>query len=922
MKKMLALLMALLIVGSLSGCGSFNIELPGLGDILGNQNHIHSYDENGQCIGCDRKVSVGLEYELSNDGTFYSVTGVGSCRDVHIVIPENYMGVTVARIEDNALRDIDWLENISIPDSIKTIGSNNFNGCPMLHYTVYDNARYLGNEENPYFALIEGIDEAASTCNIHTQTKITADGAFWGCEIVSITIPDGVTHLGVDSFRECPLEQVSLPNSIEYVCDFPKTVCTEYAGGYYLGNDSNPYLVLMEIDPDISYLVIHEDTKIAWVSSSNCDTITSITIGRSVTDFLWNGENNLESIQVENGNKKYKAKNNCLIDVSSKTLVLGTKNSIIPGDGSVEIIGARAFEDCKTLSEITIPNKIKRIESWAFSDCDSLTSIAIPNSVEYVGMGSFFACKSLRNVGIGSGVTKLNGSTFAYCEKLENIHLPSITSLSNEFYGCTSLKSIYVSDSLAEISSISSLDDCHALEFTEYDNGLYLGSVNNPYVVLMKVANENISSMSIHEDTRVVADSAFSGCGRLTNITIPDGVISIGYRAFSKCSNLTSINIPDGVTSIGYRAFYDCSNLTSITIPDGVTSIGDYAFYRCSSLTSINIPDSVTSIGEAAFYGCSLESITVEAANTVYHSDGNCLIKTSTKTLIAGCKNSIIPDDGSVTIISEWAFSDCSGLTSITIPDGVTSIGSGAFSYCSSLTSITIPDSVTSIGDTAFFGCSSLTSITIPDGVTSIGYRAFYDCSNLTSITIPDGVTGIGDSAFDGCWSLTSITIPDSVTSIGDSAFDGCSSLTSINIPDSVTSIGNNAFRYCNSLTSITVDENNTAYASQDGILYNKDKTQFVHIPQKIFGSVTIPNGITSIGNNAFHYCNSLTSITIPDGVTNIGELAFYDCSSLTGITFAGTMEQWKVIAKGRYWNESTGDYTIYCTDGEIKKGE
>ena len=192
--------------------------------------------------------------------------------------------------------------------------------------------------------------------------------------------------------------------------------------------------------------------------------------------------------------------------------------------------------------------------------------------------------------------------------------------------------------------------------------------------------------------------------------------------------------------------------------PDSVTSIGEQAFYDCTGLTSITIPNSVKSIGNYAFSGCTgLESIIVKSGNAAYHSAGNCLIKTGNKTVIAGCKNSIIPNDGSVTEIGNSAFSGCVGLSSITIPDSVTWVRDCAFSGCTGLTSVTIGNGVTEIGSDAFSECTGLTSITIPDSVTSIGWFAFDRCTGLTSITIPDSVTSIDDYAFSDCTGLTDV---------------------------------------------------------------------------------------------------------------------------------------------------------------------
>ncbi len=387
---------------------------------------------------------------------------------------------------------------------------------------------------------------------------------------------------------------------------------------------------------------------------------------------------------------------------------------------------------------------------------------------------------------------------------------------------------------------------------SQYFRYYYYGAVTIPATVTYDGTTYSVTA---------IGEGAFLSCTRLTSVDIPNSVTAIGDYAFEECTGLTSIDIPNSVTAIGRQAFMDCTELTSIDIPNSVTAISSYAFYNtawydnqpdglvyagmvaykykgtmpsgtnmtlkegslgiavcafmeCTGLTSIVIPNSVTEIGVLAFMDCpGLTSLVVESGNPRYDSRNNCnaIIETASNALIAGCKNTIIPN--SVTEIGYGAFKNCTALTSIDIPNSVTKIGEIAFEGCDGLTGIVIPNSVTEIGVEAFDWCPGLTSLVVESGNTRYDSRnncnAIIETASNALIAgckntiIPNSVTTIGDYAFYGCEGLISIVIPNSVTEIGYGAFEYCTGLTSIVIPNSVTSIGDGAFCNCWRLTDV-----------------------------------------------------------------------------------------------------------------------
>ena len=299
--------------------------------------------------------------------------------------------------------------------------------------------------------------------------------------------------------------------------------------------------------------------------------------------------------------------------------------------------------------------------------------------------------------------------------------------------------------------------------------------------------NSRLTGVTIPSSVTSIGSSAFAGCTALTSVVIPNGVTSLAASIFSGCYGLTSVVIPGSVTSIGNSAFADCKRLTSVTIPNGVIYISSGAFAGLTGLTQITIPRSVTYLDYLAFSGSvGLASISVDDLNPAYCSVDGVVFNKARTTLVKmpeGWKGSFVVPDG-VTSIGVLACAGCRGLTDVSIPDSVTGLEVGAFSDCSALTGITLPSRITSIETYAFTSCSRLTQITIPSEATYIGDHAFAYCVGLTSVTIPSGVKSIDSSAFANCTNLNAVYFQGDAPHMTPSAFTGVHELTFYCLPE------------------------------------------------------------------------------------------------------------------------------------------
>ena len=874
----------------------------------------------------------GYQISINIGGTSVTIigyTGPGGA----LTIPATLAGLPVTAIGESAFDSCGALTSLTIPQSVTSIGDGAFMYCGGLTgVTIPESVTAIGNEAFAHCSSLTSVMIPSSANSI-------GEWAFNSCSsLTSVTILQGVSTIGAGAFYSCGgLTSVTIPQSVTAIGNSAFSSCSSLTAievdvtnndfssrDGILFNKAQTTLIQCPGGKKGTYTIPESVTAIGMAAFRGCNGLTGVTIPESVTavgDSAFSSCSSLTSMTIPSSITSI---GDSVFSSCSSLISLTIPSSVIS-------IGEWAFSSCSSLTSLTIPSSVTSIGGGAFSDCNSLTAIevdvtnndfssrdgilfnkaqtiliqypggkagtyTIPSSVTSIGGGAFDSCNGLTTVTLPESVTTIGESAFAYCSGLTRINtLGNAPALGDDYVFANVPATLYYT--LGTTGWTNPWGDLPTVEMT---GGDYQFSINSDSTSVTITGYTGPGGAVNIPDTLVglpvtgIGRSAFEQNWSLTSVTIPKSITSIGEWAFALCSSLTSVTIPSSVTSIRDSTFESCDRLTSITILSSVTSIGDNAFFNCGRLTGVTIPSSVTSIGDSAFGYCSsLTAIEVAVANNDFSSRDGILFNKAQTNLI-----------------------QCPGGKSgaYTIFETITSIGNKAFGACRSLTSVTIPKSVTSIGDAAFIECTGLTRInTLGNAPALDGSQVFlrvpatlYYTSGTTGWTNPWGglptveMTG-GDYQFsinsDGT-SVTitgytgpggTVTIPDTlvglpVTGIAFQAFAFNTSLTSVTIPNSVISVGQEAFYRCDNLTAIAVDVANYNFSSRDGILFNKAQTDLIQCPGGKAGPVTIPASVTSIGNQSFAYCSSLTSVTIPESVTSIGDQSLRDCSSLTSV--------------------------------------
>lgn len=710
----------------------------------------------GNLEGCQKLTLSGT--------TVYAIAALSGNSTINTVVLES----GISTIAEGAFYNFTGLKQIDIPDSVTVIEKSAFENCTALDDVTLPKG------------LSKIAEKAFKNCTSLTSISISdnvmsiEDYAFENSSnLDGFNLPKNLKELGNDVFAGCPkIHSLFIPNTITYmgICDVKDlSVPGQQANILYLDGCENLTIRGSSWSKDgvIRYGETDENASVYYDASTHTmyqDSFDGLSLNNSIKKIVME-----EGIQT--------------ISDQGFAYFTGLEEVVIPS--TLTTLGTHAFEGCKNLKTIYLPNgSLKKISESSFKDCSSLTSIDIPVNVVSIGKKAFCGCSKLVNVNIINGVTEISERAFDSCKSLQSISLgESIKKLGDyAFFDCQALSEIEGMDHVEYIGVQCFFNTCSLNEIS-FGDGL---KVINQEAFL----NSSIKSMIIPRGIQEIGNEAIS-CA--TEITICLN-IDINNDNFNRCEKLILL---EGTTEIPADFMSYCSNLRSVTIPEGVITIYARAFRDCKYLTDIQLPESLIEIKQESFANTGIEELVIPKN---VKKIGPGAFKNVKKLIVsAGCECSAFPLSGCTSVILEGPselpdFSYTPKLQDLVIGEGLTEIREKAFYYLD-LKTVTLPDSLTKIGTQAFCNCKHLKEIRLPEGLEYIGEYAFEKCYALSEITIPEGITEISESAFIYCTGLKSVVLPDTLKRIAQGAFNNCSSLVEINIPNSLEYVGWASFK-------------------------------------------------------------------------------------------------------------------------------
>lgn len=762
----------------------------------------------------------------------------------------------------------------------------------------------------------------------HTQNDVVGDYMFYGMTtLTKITLPKGVWSIGTwnqdDPWNAEKTNVSGSPSATGYSYESSALArCVNLqevvlpAGLLWIGPHTFDYC------SKLTTVNLPEGLEgIGGYAFSECRELVNITLPASLGTPVKLDFYEIRDEKYFIGNAYYGVFSNC-VNLSEVTFSAGLKG-----------LPEHMFSGCSSLENVELPDGLKYINS-AFAFCVNLKSLSIPATV--IDLGSFEGCRSLTELTLPDAVGKLDDRAFAECSGLTSIKLPAyIDNIpSYAFQNCTALTSIVIPDKVNGINN-NAFSGCTALKSITFSNEI---NIINPNAFYGCTALENVELPS---KLLTLGEYSFYDCTGLKTITIPQSLSEIGQYAFKGCTQLTAVKLPSVLMNIRRNTFEDCENLATAELPVGLLTIDEYAFSGCMALTKITIPSGVRTISQGAFRDCGLKEVILSEGLTTLAPNSFSGCKSLEKVVFpstietvggfngSGVKTVSFAEGAAPTAMNESAFAQCENLQSIVLPNSIKTIGYSAFNGCKSLQSVTLPASITKIPNNMFCDCSNLLSLEIPEGVTEIEYDAFVRCYKLASVSLPSTLTKIGSSAFYNS-GIESITIPEGVTTIYGSTFYNCDSLTTVKLPaslaritriydDNSTNSGSSPFNSCNRLADLDLSKSKISELPEEAFTGLPIRTldlsaaTLTTIPSRLCSScdslrtIKLPDAITMIGEYAFNYCPNLTVTALPASLTTISNSAFNNIKAMT----ASWPAKLTNIGSNAFYNVTFNDLTI-----------